>query len=145
MRSGNNGEKTAGRDHKGRFTTGNSGRPKGARHKATQAVEQLMQGQVERITTAVIEAAAAGDMAAARLILDRIAPRREPAVAVDLPVINSAADLPMAVAAILQSVAAGEITPTEAAKITNTIEAAGSAIERHDLERRISEIEASTK
>lgn len=145
MRSGKNGAETAGRDEKGRFAAGNPGRPKGARHKATEAVEQLMQGQLERITAAVIEAAASGDMAAARLVLDRIAPRREPAVAVDLPHINSAADLPMAVAAILHSVAAGELTPTEAAKITQTIEAAGSAIERHELDQRIREIEATTK
>ena len=140
--AGNNGAETAGRDHKGRFAPGNPGRPKGARHKATRAVEQLMQGQVERVTTAVIEAAAKGDMQAARLILDRIAPRREPAVEVDLPNINSAADLPMAIAAILQAVSAGDLTPGEAAKITNTIEAAGSAIELHDLDRRIAAIEA---
>ena len=105
-----------------------------------------MQGQVERVTTAVIEAASKGDMAAARLILDRICPaRREPAVSVEIPNIESAADLPMAIAAILQAVAAGDLTPGEAAKITNTIEAAGSAIELHDLDRRIADIEASIK
>ena len=105
-----------------------------------------MQGQVERVTTAVIEAASKGDMAAARLILDRICPaRREPAVSLDLPNIESAADLPMAIAAILQAVSAGDLTPGEAAKITSTIEAAGSAIELHDLDRRIADIEASIK
>lgn len=143
--AGNNGAKTAGRDHKGRFAPGNPGRPKGARHKATQAVENLMQGQMERITAAVIEAAAGGDMQAARLVLDRIAPRREPAVSLDLPNIESAADLPMAIAAILQAVAAGDLTPSEAAKITQTIEAAGSAIELSDLDQRIAAIEANIK
>ena len=146
MSGGKNGATTAGRDRKGRFTPGNPGRPKGARHKATRAVEQMMQGQVERVTTAVIEAAAKGDMQAARLILDRICPaRREPAVSLDLPNIESAADLPMAIAAILQSVAAGELSPGEAAKITQTIEAAGSAIELHDLDQRIAAIEAAIK
>ena len=141
--SGKNGEKTAGRDRRGRFTHGNPGRPKGARHKATRAVEQLMGGQAERVTTAVVEAAAGGDMQAARLVLDRICPaRRDPAVKVDLPNIESAADLPMAIAAILQAVSAGDLTPGEAAKITSTIEAAGSAIELHDLDRRIADIEA---
>ena len=144
--SGINGEKTAGRDRKGRFAPGNPGRPKGARHKATQAVEHLMQHQVERITSAVIEAAAKGDMQAARLVLDRIAPaRREAAVSIDMPNIESAADLPMAIAAILQAVSAGELTPTEAAKITQTIEAAGSAIELSDLDQRIAAIEAAIK
>lgn len=143
--SGINGKKT-GRDSKGRFAPGNPGRPKGSRHKATQAVENLMAGQIERITEAVIEAAAKGDMTAARLILDRVAPaRREPAVSIDMPNIESAADMPMAIAAILQSVAAGDLTPSEAAKITNTIQAAGSAIELHELDRRISLIEENAK
>jgi len=104
-----------------------------------------MQGQAEQVTTAVIEAASKGDMAAARLILDRIAPRREPAVSIDMPNIESAADLPMAIAAILQAVGAGDLTPSEAAKITQTIEAAGSAIELSDLDQRIASIEASIK
>jgi len=146
MSGGKNGATTAGRDRKGRFTPGNPGRPKGARHKATQAVEHLMQHQVERITSAVIEAAAKGDMAAARLVLDRIAPaRREPAVSIDMPTIQSAADLPMAIAAILQAVGAGDLTPSEAAKITQTIEAAAGAIELSDLDQRIASIEASIK
>jgi len=143
---GKNGEKTAGRDRKGRFAPGNPGRPKGARHKATEAVEHLMQGQMERITAAVIEAAAGGDMQAARLVLDRICPaRREPAVSVEIPTIESAADLPMAIAAILQAVGAGDLTPSEAAKITQTIEAAAGAIELQDLDRRIAEIEGNLK
>ena len=146
MSGGKNGATTAGRDRKGRFTPGNPGRPKGARHKATRAVEGLMQGQVERVTTAVIEAAAKGDMAAARLVLDRVSPaRREPAVSVEIPNIESAADLPMAIAAILQAVGAGDLTPSEAAKITQTIEAAAGAIELHDLDQRIASIEASIK
>jgi len=143
---GKNGEKTAGRDRKGRFAPGNPGRPKGARHKATEAVEHLMQGQMERITAAVIEAAAGGDMQAARLVLDRICPaRREPAVSVEIPTIESAADLPMAIAAILQAVGAGDLTPSEAAKITQTIEAAAGALELHDLDRRIAAIEDNIK
>jgi len=39
-----NGE-TTGRDASGRFAEGNPGRPRGARHKATQAVLALLGGE----------------------------------------------------------------------------------------------------
>ena len=46
-----------GRNTAGQFTTGNSGRPKGARNKATIAVERLLQGQAEALTqTAMVKA-----------------------------------------------------------------------------------------
>ena len=40
-----NGKNTA-----GKFTSGNSGRPKGSRNKATLAIESLLQGQAEALT-----------------------------------------------------------------------------------------------
>ena len=36
-----------GRNTAGKFTSGNSGRPKGSRNKATLAIESLSQGQAE--------------------------------------------------------------------------------------------------
>ena len=60
----------------GTFTTGNAGRPKGARNKATQAVLALLEGEGEALTRKAIEMALAGDGAALRLCLDRIAPPR---------------------------------------------------------------------
>ena len=46
-----------GRNTAGQFTAGNSGRPKGARNKATIAVESLLQGQAEALTqTAMVKA-----------------------------------------------------------------------------------------
>ena len=46
-----------GRNTAGQFTAGNSGRPKGARNKATIAVENLLQGQAEALTqTAMVKA-----------------------------------------------------------------------------------------
>ena len=44
-----------GRNTAGQFASGNSGRPKGSRNKATIAIESLLQGQAEALTqTAVI-------------------------------------------------------------------------------------------
>ena len=63
-----------------RFQKGQSGNPagipKGARHKTTLLAEKLMQDDVENVVRAVVKAASEGDMAAAKIILDRIAPVR---------------------------------------------------------------------
>ena len=65
---GKNGRNTA-----GRFGPGNTGKPKGARHKLTIALESLLDGQAEALTQRCIDAALGGDMAALRLCMDRIA------------------------------------------------------------------------
>lgn len=144
MSGGNNGESTAeGRDQKGRFAPGNPGRPKGARHRVTRHVESLMEGDADRVTQAVIEAAAGGDMQAARIVMDRIAPpRREPTVAVDLPEMSSASDLPDAVNAILAAVAAGDLSPAEASRLSGVLADTARALETHEVEQRVSDLEA---
>ena len=39
-----------GRNTAGKFTSGNTGRPKGARNKKTLAIESLLEGQAEALT-----------------------------------------------------------------------------------------------
>ena len=43
-----------GRNTAGKFTSGNSGRPKGARNKKTHAIESLLEGQAEALTQKAI-------------------------------------------------------------------------------------------
>ena len=43
-----------GRNTAGKFTSGNSGRPKGARNKKTLAIESLLDGQAEALTQTAI-------------------------------------------------------------------------------------------
>src|SRR5215208_4970074 len=60
-----------------RFKPGNPGKPKGARHKVTLAIEALLDGEAEALTRKAIELAKAGDLVALRLCLDRICPPRK--------------------------------------------------------------------
>ena len=46
-----------GRNTAGKFTPGNSGRPKGARNKKTLAIESLLEGQAEALTQTAISKA----------------------------------------------------------------------------------------
>ena len=54
-----NGTNTDERNPDGTFAAGNPGRPKGARHKVTRAVEALLEGQAEELTQSAIDAVAA--------------------------------------------------------------------------------------
>src|SRR3954467_4305911 len=75
------------------FVPGNPGKPHGARHRVTRAVEALMEGEHEKLTRIAIDKALDGDTAALRLCLDRIArPRRDAPISIDLPPARSPAE-----------------------------------------------------
>ena len=81
---------TTGRLQDGTWPKGVSGnpmgRPRGARHRSTLAVEALLDGEAEGLTRKAIEVAMEGDVTALRLCLDRLAPARKDAtVSFQLP------------------------------------------------------------
>ena len=138
-----NGKKT-GRTENGQFAPGNSGRPKGARHRTTLAIESLLEGESEALTRKCIEAALDGDMTAMRICMERIAPAKKDApVTFDMPEMKSAADAAAAVGALLDNVASGCLSPEEARAIAPLIETYRKTLETEDLERRISALESS--
>ena len=139
----NNGSNTDERNPDGTFAAGNPGRPKGARHKATQAIEAMLEGQQQALTQAAINKALEGDVTALRLCLDRIAPARKDApVSFDLPDIETAADAANAARAILKAVADGDVTPMEAATVMAVVEQFRRTLETTELERRLAALEA---
>ena len=132
----------------GRFAPGVSGnpagKPAGARHKVTRAIEALLDGEHEALTRKAIEKALEGDMVALRLCLDRLAPPRKDApISIHLPAVRSAVDAVEASAAVLAAVAAGEITPDEAGRLMALLTAHKGIVETGNLEQRISALEAA--
>ena len=101
-----------GRTTDGRFATGNTGRPAGARNRTTMAVLELLDGQAEALSHKAVEMALAGDTVALRLCFERLAPPRKDApVQFPLPRMNSAHDAAQAAAAVLEAVSTGDLTP----------------------------------
>lgn len=136
----NNAAKTRGRP----FEPGNPGRPKGARHRTTLAIEALLDGEHEALTRKAIEKALEGDTTALRLCLERLAPARKDApIVFDLPPIQTAADTVTASGAVLAAVAAGEITPDEAGRVMTLLTAHRAIVETSDLADRIATLEAA--
>ena len=128
------------------FPKGVSGNPggckTGSRHKATLAAQALLDGEAEALTRKAVELALKGDLTALRLCLERIVPPRKDApVTVALPLMESAADIPAAMASVLAACAAGELTPTEAQAVAGLVELHRRALETSELEQRIAALE----
>ena len=102
--------------------------------------KSLCQDDVENVVAAVVDAARKGDMAAAKIILDRIAPaRRDRPVSFDLPKIERPADAVAASAAILDAVSEGALTPGEAAEISKLIEGVVKTLRKFEHHQGISD------
>jgi hypothetical protein len=119
-----------------------AGKPKGARNKTTLAIEALLDGEGEALTKKAIELAKNGDMQALKLCMDRIAPpRKDSLVTFALPPMKSSGDAVAAMAALVDAVAAGELTPMEAGELTKMVQAFAKVIETADLDERIKRLE----
>jgi hypothetical protein len=126
----------------GRFKAGNPGKPKGARHKTTILAEKLMAVDAGEVVKVVVDAAKNGDMAAARMVLDRVyPPRKDSPISFELPAIQSSADAVKANAAILKAVAAGDLTPSEADQIAKIVDAFVRTLEASEFEKRLQMLE----
>jgi hypothetical protein len=120
-----------------------TGKPAGARNKATRMVQSIMEGGAREITEAVVGLAKEGDLSAARLVLERLVPpAKERPIALTLPETASAEGIAQAQGAILQAVAAGELLPGEAVTLSNIVEARRKALETQQLEQRITALES---
>jgi len=102
----------------------------------------MMADDCEAVVRAIIDAAKGGDMTAARLVLDRIAPPcRGRRVRLALPPIVGAADLVKALAAVADAMARGVLSAEEAQAAAAVLEHHRKAVETLDLERRIIALE----
>jgi hypothetical protein len=136
---------TVKRGGRGRFTAGTRpgpGRPKGERARLAAALDTLAAADAEAVVAAVVAAAKGGDMAAAKLILDRAWPiPRGRTVALPLPRVEDAGGLVAAMAALLEALAGAEITPDEARVVAAILSEQRAAIEVEDLSERLKTLE----
>ena len=131
------------------FKKGQSGNPAGkrpgTRHKATLEALELLEGDLKAITKVCIEKAKGGDLLACKLILDKLIPnRRERPVNLKVPKVETAAEIPKALGAILEAVAQGTLTPGEGQSLAAMLEAYRKGLEMADLEARVAALEKKT-
>jgi hypothetical protein len=143
-------EKPLKKQIKGRFQKGQSGnprgRPEGGRNRATHMAQTLLDGEAESLARKVVELALAGDVMCLRICLERLVPPRKDApIHVVLPEVESIGDLPKVTEAILQAVAEGEVTPSEAESLVRLIDVHRKTVELADIESRLSLLETIQK
>ncbi len=132
--------------NRGQFKPGQSGnptgKPRGARHRATVAAEALLDGEAEALTRRAVELALEGDTTALRLCLERVLPpRKGRPINFTLPKMTNTGDLRAAALAILGAVSEGDISPEEAAAVAPLIEGARKTMETDELSRRLEALE----
>ena len=126
-----------GRNTAGQFASGNTGRPKGSRNKATIAIESLLQGQAEALTQTAVTKALDGDSVALRLCMERIAPApKDQPVSCSLPKMNNAMEASEAARSVLTAVSEGELTPVEATRVMGLIDSFRRTLELTEIEER---------
>ncbi len=122
------------------------GRPKGSRNKATLLAIAAMEGELTDVVKVVIDAAKGGDMAAARLVVDKLIPTtRERPLSIALPDVTSVDDCATAQAKVLAAVATGEILPGEGETLAGLIEHQRRSLETSDLAARMTALEEQLK
>ena len=135
-----------GRSNKGRFAPGTSGNPAGRPPAIPPEVRQRLTEACPDIINNVIQAARGGDLQAARLVLDRIAPvTRSTAAPVYIPELEQATTLSAKAQAIINAIARGECPPDIGATMIQAVGACAKIIEIDELERRLCALEEAAQ
>lgn len=122
-----------------------AGKPKGTKHKTTQAAMVLLDGEAEALTRKAVELALEGDVTALRLCLDRIAPSLKstaPMVKLDMPAPDNLTDTAKA---FVSAAANGKIPPDIAAQLVSAVASVARVEEMESIKERLESLERAIK
>jgi hypothetical protein len=133
-----------------KFTKGQSGnpsgKPRGCRNATTILFDELLKANAKELIEKAIEMAKGGDGPTLRLCIERIAPaRKDRPVFFELPKMNESKDAVNASAAIVAAVAAGDLTPSEAAELSKVVDSYARTLQAAEFEERISKLEKAVE
>ena len=143
------------RDRGGRFAKGNPGgpgRPRGSGNALRRAAEEAVTPEhVAAIIRRATRMALEGDIAAMRIVLERVCGRPHEAPAqgfeldLDLPNLRTAENCSHAIDLLLDAICRGSCDRDSAKVMLDVIQARMKAIEVSELEARIAELEEAAK
>jgi hypothetical protein len=130
----------------GKFRKGQSGnpggKPRGCRNATTILFDELLRDNARDLIEKAIEMAKGGDGPALRLCIDRLAPpRKDRPVWFELPKMNESRDAVNASSAIVEAVASGDLTPSEASELSKVVAGYARTLQAAEFEERISKLE----
>jgi hypothetical protein len=124
------------------FQPGNPGRPLGSKNKTTRLIEELFDGEAEKLTRKLLDRALGGDVRSLLYCIDRASPKgRGRPLGLQLPPINSVSDVPAAMAAIALGVTNGDVTVEEASHLSQILERYSNAAIASDFAIRLQNLE----
>jgi hypothetical protein len=121
------------------FAKGNPGRRRGSKNRNTLIARAFLDGGLELLQIAH-EQAKAGKTPMLKFFLERIVPK-DRLVHLELPAMENASDASHVLEAIMEAVAAGQISPSEAAAVGNLVE----PMIHQSLRRRIQKVGPACK
>jgi hypothetical protein len=141
----NNGAKTADRGAHGRFAPGNKaspGKPKGARHRASQMLDALTFKSVRGIAETLVAKANAGEPWAVTLVLRNMLPARSRIVSspIDRQPVASVEEAASRIADIVARMEAGSLDLDEGASLVAALQGYMGARSIAELEREAVEM-----
>lgn len=126
------------------FIKGQSGNPQG-RPKGSGLSAQLraaIEQDAPSIIKAMIEQAKAGDMPAAKALLDRVLPALKPeSQAIHLPELVAAGTMAEKARAAIDAAGAGAVSPSAASDLVSAIAGLAKIIETTELQKRLEALE----
>jgi len=136
------GRKVVGRPWPKGVSGNPNGRPDGALSRKTIHVRRLLDADAEAVIAKLIELALSGDVAAIKIVMDRISPvPRDRPIAVALPEIHNAENAMGALAAIVSAVGAGQVSPLEGETLSRLLRSYVELDALRMLEQRVAELE----
>lgn len=127
----------------GRYKQGVSGNPRGRPPMMPPEMRQRLVDASPEIIDQIIISAKGGDMAACRLVLERLAPvSKASAAPVHIDGLEASETLSEKASCILNSIARGECPADVGATLIQSIGAVAKIIEIDELDRRITALEA---
>ncbi|MBE0508916.1 MAG: hypothetical protein IBX50_19705 [Marinospirillum sp.] len=125
----------------GKFQKGASGNPSGRPRQASSLLREQLRAHGAEVVDRVIEAALQGDMQAAKMVLDRIAPTLKPQSAPVSIELASDAGLAGTAWAFVDAAAAGEMAPDIAGQMVQAVSSLARISEIDELLTRIERLE----
>jgi hypothetical protein len=137
---------TDGRDGKGRFAPGNSGRPPGARNRVTAAAEAVLDDGLGEVAQKCLDLAKEGNTACILALLKmRIPAVRESSAqeSIELRQLTSPQDALAALRQIVEAAASGQIDADHARALTSIVDAFLRTFQIVDLDERVRALETA--
>lgn len=130
------------RTPRGTFAPGRSGNPNGRPASESKALRAKLATDGEAVLSVVLEAAKAGDLAACKLVLDRVCPALKPTAAPVYVPLPAHAGIAGTARAFIEAAARGDLPADIAAQMVGAVASLARVVEIDELAARLDRLEA---